>query len=264
MLDDLPRQPRLPQGNMTAFPKSETCSICRDHLSWEWVPHVLVQGRTLAGTGTWQRPLLDGACSSCYEARERERQQLVQQEQCRNRLVQLLGGEKPYREFTFDGFEVAAGNRLAFDRARAFDPTANNLYLWGPCGVGKTHLASAAARACLERGQAFEILTPPKLTRKTRMREPDAEQTIIDSLVRLPVLVLDDFGIGSDTPYFRQVLQELLDKRQNQDRHGLLVTSPYSPPALSERMADDTIPSRLFGICDVVEINGEDYRLHRR
>ena len=108
------------------------------------------------------------------------------------------------------------------------------------------------------------MLTPPKLTRKTRMREPDVEQRIIDSLGRVPVLVLDDLGMGSDTAYFRQILQEILDARVNADRRGLLVTSQLSPPALSEKMNDDAIPSRLFGMCDVVEIKGKDYRLLRR
>jgi chromosomal replication initiation ATPase DnaA len=52
-----------------------------------------------------------------------------------------LGGEKPYREFTFERYKVTPGNRRAYERSKTFDPAAENLYLWGPSGVGKTHLA---------------------------------------------------------------------------------------------------------------------------
>jgi hypothetical protein len=44
------------------------------------------------------------------------------------------------------------------------------------------------------------------------------------------------------------------------------VTSRYSLNGLAQKFNDDTIPSRLAGMCEVMEIKGLDHRLcgHKR
>ena len=49
--------------------------------------------------------------------------------------------------------------------------------------------------------------------------------------------------------------------RDFSDRAGLVVTSAYSLGALAEKLGEDTIPSRLAGMCQVLEIQGFDHRL---
>jgi DNA replication protein DnaC len=177
------------------------------------------------------------------------------------RLISLGGGEKPYREFRFETFRVMPTNRLAFLRASGFNPGRDNLYLWGPCGVGKTHLAFATARRHCEEGLSVEFLKPPQLMRRVRRRDPDEEQQAVDRYVRADVFVLDDLGIGHETAYARQVFQEILDGRDFAYRAGLVVTSKYSLDALAAKLGDDTITSRLAGMCRVIEIRGPDGRL---
>jgi DNA replication protein DnaC len=108
-----------------------------------------------------------------------------------------LGGEKPHREFTFDRFQVAPGNQLAFERCTHFNPAAANLYLWGSCGVGKTHLAYATARRCFEETLSVIIQPAAQISRKVRMKDPAQEQAAIDQFADVDVLVLDDLGIGT-------------------------------------------------------------------
>ena len=150
---------------------------------------------------------------------------------------------------------------MAFRLARALQPAVNNLYLWGGCGLGKTHLAFAAARSWYEHGHSVEILTPPKLVRRIRMKTPEEEQALVDHLARVPVLVLDDLGIGTETAYFRQVLQEVIDARIAHERGGLIVTSNYSLDGIAAKLGHDAIPSRLAAICQVIEITGVDRRI---
>jgi len=187
----------------------------------------------------------------------------VRKLELKRRLVEIMGGEKPYREFTFSHYEIAAGNRVAFTKASSFNPEADNLYFWGPCGVGKTHLAYATARRCFEEGRSVALLKPSELLRQVRRwaKEPSEEQIAIDRFVRVDVLVLDDFGIGGDTAYARQILQEIFDGRDYADRTGVIVTSKYSLSQLAQKLDDDTVPSRLAGMCHVVEIAGPDRRL---
>jgi DNA replication protein DnaC len=249
---------------MTAFLKIDRCKACHQERAWEWVATIPVDGKPLAGTGVWRSQLTGGLCPTCIAALEGNRQKEQQAQALHEALVQLLGGEKPYREFTFERYEATAGNRLAFERARQFNPSIDNLYLWGACGVGKTHLAYAVARRRFEDDRSVAILRPGQLIRKVRMKDPDAEQEAIDRLVRVRVLVLDDLASGHDTTYARQVLQEILDGRDFTDRAGLVVTGKYSLSDLAQKLNDDTVPSRLAGMCQVLEIKGTDHRLTSR
>src|SRR5215471_11057118 len=100
---------------MTAFLKIDYCKTCHRALPWEWVPTVLLGGRTLAGTGVWRSQLRDGLCPACQAATDTERRKKERALAVRKELVQLLGGEKPYSEFTFERYQITPGNRFAFD-----------------------------------------------------------------------------------------------------------------------------------------------------
>jgi DNA replication protein DnaC len=204
---------------------------------------------------------VEGLCPACSETQAADRERNRRAERRRERLIELLGGTRPYREFTFERFQVAAGNREAFEQAKRFDPAKENLYLWGPGRVGKTHLGMAIARTCVERGAAIKVATPSRIVRQLRMKPPDEEQQAIDSFVRAEIFLLDDFGTGADTPYARLALQEILDARDFRDRGGLVVTSRYSPNAAARRLTDDAVPSRLASMCLVIEVKGPDFRM---
>jgi DNA replication protein DnaC len=249
---------------MTAFLKIDECNICRRAIPWEWAPAVVLQGKVLAGTGVWRSQLMNRQCPACITDLEREREQRQCAQRLRNQLVELLAGEKPYRQFTFERYRVTPGNQLAHQGCKNFNPAVENLYLWGPCGVGKTHLAYAAARHSFEETLSVAILLIWQLSRKMRMKDPEQEQEALDRLISTDILVLDDVGHGSDTAYSRQVFQEILDTRHFRDRGGLIVTSQYSLDQLAAKMGDDAIPSRLAGTCSVIEIRGTDGRLVSR
>ena len=246
---------------MTAFLKIDNCNTCRRSLPWEWVPAILLNGKPIAGTGVWRSQLLEGRCPACQAGLEAQHQQEQRAIQLRRNLIQLLGGEKPYREFTFERYEVTPGNRLAYERCNNFNPATENLYLWGPCGVGKTHLAYATARHAFEETLSVAIVRAYQLSRKIRMKGPEQEQEAIDEFAQGDILVLDELGVGPHTAYTRQLLQEILDQRDFATRAGLLVTSPYSLGDLAAELGDDTIPSRLAGMCQVIAVRGHDFRL---
>jgi len=249
---------------MTSFPTPEICRRCQAEVRPEWIPTVHCLGRPLAGTGEWRSQLVDDRCPSCAEVVrtniERQQRQLA----IRLRLISLGGGEKPYREFSLEGFRVAPGNQLAFARAKAFNAARDNLYLWGACGVGKTHLAFSIARGFCEAGRSAEFLRPPQLMRQVRLKDPSDEQRALDRFIRAEVFVLDDLGIGHETAFVRQIFQEILDGRDSSYRAGLVVTSKYSLTGLAQKLDDDSIPSRLAGLCRIIEIRDDDQRLNGR
>jgi len=239
---------------MSAFLKIDRCSSCSQEIPWEWVPEIRIVGRPLAGTGVWRSRLLDGLCPRCVEnedaGAEAERRRLTQ----RGVLMRLLGGIKPYDEFTLERFRVDPGNQSAVRAAHAFDPLKHNLYLWSRSRNGKTHLACAIARSCFLRGYSIEVLKAAQLVRRLRMRPPEDEQRTVTHFVDVDVLLLDDFGFGHDTPYGRQVLIEILDARAFRGKGGLLIATRCSPRLLASRWSDDTVVSRIEEMCNVLEM----------
>jgi DNA replication protein DnaC len=248
---------------MTAFLKIDDCKACHRILPWEWAPVVLLGAKPLAGTGVWRSQLTDGLCPACLAALEARRAHEKRVQAMHQALLRLLGGSKPRREFTFERYKATSASQLAFERCKSFNPASDNLYLWGPCGVGKTHLAYAVARHCFQETLSVTILPAYQISRRLRMKDPPQEQAVIDALAFAEVLVLDDLGIGPDTAFSRQILQEVLDARDFQDQAGLVITSKYSLADLASKLNDDTIPSRLAGMCQVVEIKGLDHRMSR-
>ena len=246
---------------MPTSPIAEICVLCRKEIPWEWVPPIILGHRTLSGTGAWRTQTVEGTCCACLEAREEFERSAKHMAGIKAHLIKALGGEKFYESADFSRFDVMDANRSAFEKAKAFIPQWHNLYFWGACGVGKTTLASAIVRKHAEAEKTFVFLKPSQLLRKVRKKDPQEEQTIIDELSKVEVFVLDELGIGNDTAFARQVFQEILDARIGSRRNGLIITSKYSLDGLAQKLEEDTIPSRLAGLCQIVQVGGHDHRI---
>lgn len=239
---------------------AEVCTQCQVIAPIEWIPAVFCAGKTLPGTGIPYSQLIGGLCPKCYADIEARKTEASRKTALHLKLVSTLGGEKPCREFRLESFKVTPENQLGYVRAETFDAYRDNLYLWGPCGVGKTHLASAIAARNVVNGNYVCVTKPPQLLRRVRRLDPDEEQRAIDRVIRADVFVLGDLGIGNDTAYARQIFQEILDGREFAYRAGLVVTSKYSLEDLAKKLDDDTIPSRLAGMCQMVKMSEGDHR----
>ncbi|MCK9598172.1 MAG: ATP-binding protein [Sphaerochaeta sp.] len=174
-----------------------------------------------------------------------------QAEKDRQRDIKRLGGLKAYDAFTLHQYD----NKPAISMCDGYPDI--NLYIWGPAGSGKTHLATAVARGYRE----AVIAKPSHLYRKTwGVKNGEEVQAIVDKIAGLPLLVIDDLGADKATEAGLSLLYEVIEARDMNYRKGLIVTSNLSLGALSEKIGDDRITSRLRGMCRVVEIKGRDRR----
>ena len=108
----------------------------------------------------------------------------------------------------------------ALQAARDF---AENPHGWlvftGPSGSGKTHLAAAIANRCIERGHIVLFMLVPDLL--DYLRGTFAPETAVsyDELFQqvrdAPVLVLDDLGSHSTTPWAQEKLFQVFNYRFN-------------------------------------------------
>ena len=171
-----------------------------------------------------------------------------------------LGGPKPFHEFTLEKFNRAAQPHL-FDVASAFNPKMENLYLYGPCGTGKSHIATAIAHRESQKGLRVKVVLLVDLMRSFRGLEAREEEEAIEKLVVLPVFVIDDLGVGKGTEFVMQIIFEILTKRDNAYQNGLIITSNLDLNELAEKMGTDRLSSRIKGMCKVIKVEGRDWRV---
>lgn len=83
---------------------------------------------------------------------------------------------------------------------------------------------------------------------------------IIESLGKIPYLVIDDFGVQRGTEWAKEVLYDLVDTRYAEKRFTVITTN--QPLSELQQLSQGRIYSRLLEMCKLVEMEGEDYRQH--
>ncbi len=134
----------------------------------------------------------------------------------------------------------------AVKAAQAFaENPAGWLVLSGPSGCGKTHLAAAIAGRCVERGQAALFMVVPDLLDHLRSAYQPGGEVGYDELFELvraaPVLILDDLGVQSATPWAEEKLFQLLNHRYSAQLPTVITTNldmSSFDPRIQTRLTD--------------------------
>jgi DNA replication protein DnaC len=187
-------------------------------------------------------------------------------------LVDYGGGLKLelLRTMTFDSFDSKRVNlppeqrenleqafRLALDFAKS--PEGWQVFV-GVTGCGKTHLAAAIANYRLQAGApALFVVVPDFLDHLRSTFSPESKVSYdqyFESVKNAPLLILDDFGEQSTTPWAQEKLYQVINYRYNA-RLATVITTRCSlddiDSPISSRLADPKIGT-------VWNITAPDYR----
>ncbi len=135
------------------------------------------------------------------------------------------------------------------------------LVVTGSYGCGKTHLAAAVANFRMEQGETdvMFVVVPDLLDHLRASFSPQSTTPLdrrFDEIKKSPLLVLDDLGTESATPWAREKLFQLLNYRYSAVLPTIITTSATPAdidPWLLTRMAD-------VSRCQVISLSVPGYR----
>jgi DNA replication protein DnaC len=149
----------------------------------------------------------------------------------------------------------------------------------GPCGVGKTHLAVAIIQELIRTKDASCIFYDFRdLIREIQSTfTPDSvlsESDVLAPVFQSEVLVLDELGAKRPTAWVEETVFTIINHRYNHKKMTLFTTNyPDTDEAEDKRdsfykKGDESLidrigvrlRSRIYEMCKVVEMGGNDYR----
>ena len=172
--------------------------------------------------------------------------------------------------FTFDGFvpdgyglteERRRNLRMAFDTAVEFAEKPQGwLILLGGYGCGKTHLAAAIANRAIEQGNPALFVVVPDLLDHLRATYSPYSTTTYDQrfeeIRSASLLVLDDLGAHSSTPWAQEKLFQIFNYRYNAQL-PTVVTSNHELEEIDIRVRSRIIDPDL---AQIYRIMAPDFR----
>lgn len=194
-----------------------------------------------------------------HELAERERRRLE-----RHLKDARLPAGKTLETFDFNavvGAERAPLSALACESG--WIEQARNLLLFGPSGVGKSHLAAAIGHALIEQGLRVRYYTASALVQhlQTAKQALSLPETLA-KLDKYRLLIIDDIGYVKRSDAETSVLFELIAHRY--EAASVLITSNQPFSSWDQIFADNMMTvaaiDRLIHHAHVLELSGESYR----
>ncbi|QOV41558.1 ATP-binding protein [Streptomyces ferrugineus] len=135
-----------------------------------------------------------------------------------------------------------------------------SLLIAGPTGTGKTYQAYGAIRTLLGRGVRlrWEATTSADLHARLRPRAGHDSERDLQTLVRCPLLLLDDLGAAKTSEWTEELTYRLINHRYEHMLPTLITTN--LPTAELRTALGDRVASRLAEMTERVVLTGPDRR----
>jgi DNA replication protein DnaC len=175
---------------------------------------------------------------------------------------------------TFGAFEDRLSEKLAPEESKSLQKALKTshsfsekpkgwLVFEGTYGCGKTHLAAAIANYRAELGDPpLFVMVPDLLDHLRAAFSPNAGTSYdrrFDEVRTASLLILDDLGAQSATPWAREKLHQLLNYRYNAELPTVITVAKEN---LDGGLIDERIVTRMQDerICEFIEINVPAYQ----
>ena len=170
---------------------------------------------------------------------------------------------------TLDTFDFKASPSVHAPQITALANTldwvqqASNLMIFGPAGVGKSHIASAIGHRLIEKGARVFFTPTTTLVQKLQQARRDYKlNDYLNKLDRFNLLILDDIGYVKKDEAETSVLFELIAQRY--ESNSLIITSNQPFKEWDQIFPDNIMAiaaiDRLVHHSTIINITDDSYR----
>lgn len=224
------------------------------------------------------------------EAKERAEREERLAAHMRARVHEIINDSGMHTRFlrrTFETFQTTAENERALRVCKQYadtfrdklpennqDPGRNGLFITGPKGTGKTHLAAAIANKLMQSGTAvicmtmIDLLDRIKRTYDQRTQWGTSEGAVLNTYKEVPLLIIDDMGKEPATEWAVSKIYAIINARY-EAYLPTIITTNYTDSELVKRLTpkdtgDDTTADatidRLREMCVGIVTTGASWR----
>ena len=190
-----------------------------------------------------------------------------------------------YQACRLDNFEVHNDShkdalKISRQFVKNYPAQDVGLVFIGPCGVGKTHLAVAVIQELIEKKRAsclfYDFRELIREIQSTFTPESTlSESDVLGPVFQSDVLVLDELGAKRTTAWVEETVFYIINHRYNHKKMTLFTTNypdtedeedtrdAFFKKKGGESLVDRIgvrLRSRIYEMCKVVEMEGDDYR----
>lgn len=164
-----------------------------------------------------------------------------------------------YRGLTVDNFKDKKYYSKIIDH---ISKREKSLFVYGKKnGTGKTALCCVVAKTivALTKKPRYVFLNYPDFVNKYEQVSFNEKADYLEDLKGCRVLVIDDLGKGRSTNQSISNIYDIINFRYN-NQIKVIINSNLSLTEISSQF-DSSVASRLFEMCDIIEINDKDLRI---
>ena len=186
--------------------------------------------------------------------------------------------DRGFQEYSWHGERQKQAQLRAIDYVNKFPDVPRGILFSGSPGVGKTHLSVAILRTLIqEKAISGRFIDETEFLRRLQYSygpdSPETEREVLLPLLDVDLLVWDDLGTGRPTEWVAETIRMVINHRYTYNKQTVLSTncpletSGEKEPGL-ERARGYTLVerigrrlfSRIMEMCEIVEIDGPDFR----